>query len=292
MSGSDSDLATGESSSDHSTSATSERPASKVNSLSCPAFHDDDKSAFFDDIQNYIPLGCLVYDADKHVIDTTNNISKIWNEYKSDHLRSAPQLSRIVSTGRLRVYGRQSDERSHHILRLYYMPNDVGRRFDYQLSQKHRYVLGDILSNLRVDKSCWNGSHNKATGNECAMFDLYASGTDKSLFYLFNTLPSPKPDLDRVQDHESRMAMDDVLFSKRLTGMRTSLYPYQQRTISLMLEQESTVCLKLDPRLECRSGPTGEMFYYDPRCLSILKHPRYFETAKGGMLAETMGLGN
>ena len=292
MSGSDSDLATGESSSDHSTSATSERSASKVNIIDRSTSYDDDKLAFFDDIRNYIPLGCLVYDADEYVVDKTNYISKTWNEYKSDHLTSTPQLSRLVSTGRLRIYGRQSDERCHHILRLYYMPNDVGRRFDCQLGQKILYLLGDLFSRLRVDLSCWNGSYNKANENNHAKFDPFATATDQSLFYLFNTLPSPKPDLDNVQDHESRIAMGDVLFSNTLAGMRTSLYPYQQRTIGLMLERESTVCLKLDPRLDCRCGPTGEVFYFDSRCLSILKHPRYFETAKGGMLAETMGLGN
>ena len=291
MPGSDSDLATRESSSEYSALETSERTASTIKLNIRSTFYDNDRLAFFDDIRNYVPLGCLVYDADQPIIDKTDNISVVWNEYKPEHLVPVPQLSQLVNTGRLRVYGKQSDERCHHIMRLYYMPNDVGGRFDCQLSRKHLFILSDLLGSLRVNSSCWNGSFNKADDNNHAMFNPFATATDQSLFYLFNTLPSPKPDLGSVQDQESRLAMSDVLFNNSLAGMRTSLYPYQQRTIGLMLERESTVCLKLDPRLERRYGPTGEVFYYDSRYLSILKQPRFFETVKGGMLAETMGLG-
>ena len=59
-----------------------------------------------------------------------------------------------------------------------------------------------------------------------------------------------------------------------------------------MLQRESiSSSLALDPRLERRTAPDGSTFYYGPRDLLFLRHPRYYEPCRGGILAETMGLG-
>ena len=58
-----------------------------------------------------------------------------------------------------------------------------------------------------------------------------------------------------------------------------------------MLQRESEDILELDPRLEKRSGPDGSNYFYGPRSTSFLRSPVYYETSRGGILAETMGLG-
>ena len=287
----DSDSTAGGNRTDQSTSASSERPPSRPGSDACSASENDEELAFFDDIQNYIPLGCLVYDSFQPTPNETAFEPTAWKEHEQRNLNFAPQLGRLVTTRRLRVYGKRSDDEYHYILRLFFMPHDVGRRFDCKLNNKQQSILGNILSGLIVDSSCWNGSYRKADENTYARFDPYSTANNHSLFFLFNSLPSPKPDPNAIMDKESKLTMSEILSGNNLAGMRTDLYPYQQRTVALMLEQESTVQLKVDPRLEIRHGPTGEKFYFDPRELSILKQPRYFETIKGGILAETMGLG-
>jgi SNF2 family DNA or RNA helicase len=59
----------------------------------------------------------------------------------------------------------------------------------------------------------------------------------------------------------------------------------------LMLQQEASPQLQLDPRLEVRKSPDGRTFFFGARDGSFLQEPRYYEANRGGILAETMGLG-
>lgn len=58
-----------------------------------------------------------------------------------------------------------------------------------------------------------------------------------------------------------------------------------------MLRREAKPELQLDPRLEKRTAPTGEVYYYNARDRLFLRHPRQYDSVQGGILAETMGLG-
>jgi len=58
-----------------------------------------------------------------------------------------------------------------------------------------------------------------------------------------------------------------------------------------MLEREVAPQKRLDPRLEERKSPTGQTFYYGARDLVFVKESRIYDTVRGGILAETMGLG-
>lgn len=63
------------------------------------------------------------------------------------------------------------------------------------------------------------------------------------------------------------------------------------RSAALMLEREVASQKRLDPRLEERISPTGQKFYYGARDLVFVREPRLYDTVRGGILAETMGLG-
>ncbi|KEQ97793.1 hypothetical protein AUEXF2481DRAFT_37342 [Aureobasidium subglaciale EXF-2481] len=58
-----------------------------------------------------------------------------------------------------------------------------------------------------------------------------------------------------------------------------------------MFQRECEERLELDPRLEERTALDGTTYYYAPWEVSFLRGPRYYESCKGGILAETMGLG-
>ena len=122
-------------------------------------------------------------------------------------------------------------------------------------------------------------------------FDPWATATESSLYYIFNTLPSPSPSPTRVPDRYTRLAMRELLDERYETGLKSRLYPYQRRTIAAMLEREASVSTHLDPRLERRTSPDGSVFYYSPQDLVFLREPRMYESTKSGVLAETMGLG-
>ena len=240
-----------------------------------------EREAFFSLLDNYIPLGCLVQDFDEPEAELWAD----WRELSYENTNLSLKIRSFVRTGGARIFGKVSNERQHLIFRFYYLPQDVGRHFHSQCDDKH---LSKLLDELVIDTACWNGSFDPKSH---AKFDLYSTASSDSLFYLFNTLPSPSPDLDNIKDNDSNIAVRDVLSLEGLQGLKPSLYPYQRRTVASMIEKEAATKLHLDPRLEKKFGPTGVSFYYDPREFAILKHPRYFEDTHGGILAETMGLG-
>jgi hypothetical protein len=58
-----------------------------------------------------------------------------------------------------------------------------------------------------------------------------------------------------------------------------------------MIQRESSTELQLDPRFEKRLGPDGSLFYYIPKDLAFYRNPPLYDSHRGGILAETMGLG-
>jgi hypothetical protein len=128
--------------------------------------------------------------------------------------------------------------------------------------------------------------------DKACKFDMWATSDEGSLFWMFNKIPSPAPSIEIVTEKYTREALEDLLDpASVLPGLKTQLYPYQRRSAGLMLQREAVSSLELDPRLERRLAPDGSKYYYGARDLTFLRHPRYYESCGGGVLAETMGLG-
>ena len=185
------------------------------------------------------------------------------------------------------------------LLRVYLLPEDWGRRFIDRNSKSLKGALRRLLQQVDTSANSWNG-HPSELGHP--HFDPWATAEPVSLYYLFNKLPSPAPTLEKIKSRYSRAAAQDLLESaafstweehgeQPLAGLRTRLYPYQARSASLMIQRESAPQLQLDPRLEIRTSPNGETYYFGARDGSFLQEPRFYETSRGGILAETMGLG-
>ncbi|KAJ9649307.1 hypothetical protein H2199_000082 [Coniosporium tulheliwenetii] len=145
------------------------------------------------------------------------------------------------------------------------------------------------MASINVSPQAWSDPD---CSQEQQHFDRWATADKQSLFYMFNTLPSPSPQPERIRDKYSRLAVEELLDSASwVPGLKTALYPYQARSAALMVQRETAPELQLDPRLELRHAPDGQPFYYGARAGLFLKNPRYYEANKGGILAETMGLG-
>lgn len=173
--------------------------------------------------------------------------------------------------------------------RIFILPDDVARGTIDRDNNKLRKALGLVLESIDVSPRTWDGESSEKSGMS---FDPWAAGEDSSLFYLFNTLPSPAPSLNTISDHFAQVAMHEVLDSDgKLRGLTTPLYPYQRRSTAMMLQREVSPQMELDPRLEPRVGPDGNQIYYGARDRLFFRNPRFYDSVRGGILAESMGLG-
>jgi SNF2 family DNA or RNA helicase len=247
---------------------------------------------FLSQLSNFLALGCLVCEEAVNHTPASGD-DQDCAEWQDSVLHAVPlelHLSGLISAGWIRVQQRRSflDHR-YTIYRIYVLPGDVGLRFIDRDNKKLSGALESLMSKVDVRPDTWNGNYISGTEER---FDQWASRDEGSLFYMFNKLPSPRPDASIIKEKYAREAVEDILDPRSaLIGLKTPLYPYQRRSAALMLQRESVSTLLLDPRLEARTAPDGSLFYYGPRDLLLNRNPRYYEASRGGILAETMGLG-
>lgn len=246
--------------------------------------------------EDYIGIGCLIFDLkSEHVppFSPPNSVDKPLESLLHYDISNelASHLRRLRDSKWVRLLSRKCPSTGKAILRVYLLPQDVGRnQIDRSSNTRQNFVsLEYILPHIDTSMASWNGMYD---GSQTSLFDIAATAEDSSLFYIFNKLPSPLPSPALVKDKYTKSAMEDLLNPPLLvTGLKTQLYPYQARSAAMMLQRECSGELILDPRLEKRSAPDGNEFYYGPRDASFLRHPRLYDSARGGILSETMGLG-
>ncbi|KAJ4988729.1 snf2 family helicase [Stagonosporopsis vannaccii] len=260
-----------------------------------------------DDLKHYIALGCLHLD---HYVPTKHQstpiLGSVWDELPHSQLPEEVKLiisneaSQLIEARWIRVFlFRSSCPSLRNVARVYLLPEDWSRRSISRGSGTLKKALRRLLNQIDISPNAWTGDLSDA---QVQPFDPWAGGLGTSLYYLFNKLPSPAPEPARIKSRYTRRAAYDLLGSSQaseweddgqqpLKGLRTRLYPYQARAASLMIEREAAPQLQLDPRLESRVSPNGDRFLYCARDGSFLQEPRFYESNRGGILAETMGLG-
>lgn len=202
-----------------------------------------------------------------------------------------PVLSaRILANANwVRVFARKH-QRNQDLatVRVYILPDDVGRRYIDRNNGYLRNYLMKLLNGLDRSSLFWEGRNQFENLPEQYNRD---SSNDDSLFYLFNTIPSPPAHPPPASCPVSNEAIQSILEPDELRGLRTKLYPYQKRTVASMIKREVEPQRALDPRLQPLEGPTGQAFYYDKETGVLLRDRRTYEEARGGILGESMGLG-
>lgn len=238
---------------------------------------------------DYIPAGCLVYPSRQaeYVLgryqDLTNND---WIRLES------------VASG--------DDTLDTTITQVYLLPDDQAKgridRSNPKLKQKKK----DLLSALDFSAATWNGAFNQHNGSSSKFPSLSPAARlaianegaddgrqedeDPSLLTMFNTIPSPKPDIETIDDEFDREFMSDLL-ANAVDGLTTELYPYQSRSAALMHQKEVQPAQVLDPRLIEVLDQHGRLYYYNPVTGDAFREPRYYDAVRGGILAEEMGTG-
>lgn len=258
------------------------------------------RKRFLDDLSNYVPLGSI------HALALDGFFTTdTWEEQPLDEIvgidssntRGFRQLWFLYLEGMVRLFVKRLPEwRTGCIIRIYFLSDDVGRRWmnrEGGKSQTYRLNLKSLMDDI-IDFSAesWNG-HFKGF-QQCRFLRQCFVDPDRDdlLFYIFNTISSPAPDDIFIECPFSRDAVTAVLdASGGVVGMRTRLYPYQRRSAAAMVRREIQPARTLDPRLETLEGPLGNKMYYDLHTVTLLRDKRTYEEPRGGILAETMGLG-
>ncbi|KAK6377263.1 hypothetical protein LTR64_000643 [Lithohypha guttulata] len=173
-------------------------------------------------------------------------------------------------------------------LRVYILPEDVDRSTRGNLKDFRR-TIKDLLNFVDCSTEAWNGQVDPR--DPIQVYREPVCEAEESLFYIFNTLSSPQPDLAAYKGSSHGLqAMTDTL-RDTITGMKTQLYPYQKRSIAAMIKKEADPAKIRDVRKRKMVDMYCKKFYLDTNDGSLYRQqPLYYEP-KGGVLAETMGYG-
>lgn len=256
-------------------------------------------------LKHYIAVGCLYYDQplySTHGLTTSPDWVELLHADLPDEVKLmiGDEASKLLDARWIRLFlGNFGAPRLRSLFRVYLLPEDWGRRSIDRTSKMLKAALRHLLQQIDTSPDAWAGNPWEA---EKCRFDPWATAQNASLYYLFNKLPSPAPDPEKIKNRYTRVAVRELLQSaahseweelgeQPLAGLKTRLYPYQARSASLMIQREAAPVLQLDPRLEARNSPNGDEFFFSARDGSFLLEPIYYEANRGGILAETMGLG-
>lgn len=173
-------------------------------------------------------------------------------------------------------------------LQIYVLPEDVNRGNRGPLRDFRKFVKR-LLEFLDRSVGMWSsGKHDMAS---LQAYEMPRTAEEESLFYIFNTLQSPCPDLSSI--HTSvygYQAVSDVM-NDSIRGLRTQLYPYQRRSVAAMVQREAEPTKVLDQRKRIFTDMLDQPFYLDIHEGALLRNTTRYTEPQGGILAETMGYG-
>ncbi|TVY62252.1 putative ATP-dependent helicase [Lachnellula suecica] len=263
------------------------------------------------DISKLIPVGCLrIYKSDCAIPADAWESCDTWSRFAAPSdpaqpggrylaaglqtaLFRSPRLSPFLglhNAGWIRMEFKSQEDYGQ--ARMFLLPGDVGRASIDRKNPKLRSSMRKLLAQLDTSRATWIGKwliNTPIVHVESGQEDDVTQD-DESLFHLFNTLPSPNPDPEAVSDPYAKYAMSLILESE-IEGLKTTMYCFQRRSAAMMLQRELEPGQTVDPRLECLEDQRGLKWYKDSEAGSCLIEPRNYEAPRGGILAETMGLG-
>ena len=234
---------------------------------------------------NYIAVGSIVIEGSTYTD---------WTDIEKpdcDILRreSKTPLTALLKAKWIRAHARNhAYSTDHSVVRVYLLPDDVGRGVIPREDHNLRLRLHQLMSQIDASNDAFQGC--KAIDTPRTGYQVY-SEDDDSLFYILNTVPSRDPQSLNVTNAASQAAIDSLFEPEGLRGLQTALYPFQKRSAATMIRREVQPHRSLDPRLSPAKGPCGQAFYYDCQTGQIYQQPKLYEEVRGGILSESMGLG-
>jgi hypothetical protein len=179
-----------EMSSDLTSHSYTSTPASSTTNLDVPSQPlNPERQPQSIELESYIPLGCLVSGAAAIALDypTWTEVTTVALLEKDINRRLEIATLRLLDARWIRVHAKDFEKRT--ILRVYLLPDDIGQVQVARTSKSLRVHLEVLLSWLCLSVMTWNGILEGLQQH----FDPWAAVEEGSLFYIFNTLPSPNP---------------------------------------------------------------------------------------------------
>ncbi|KAH1738744.1 hypothetical protein KXV68_001900 [Aspergillus fumigatus] len=251
-----------------------------------------EKDLFLSDLNSYVAVGVLRKRNEPHDVDA--------DPWADDDKYPGAEIAMLKKGNWVRTceYTYVKHPQWCYV-RVYVLPDDAGHKYVDRSSKTLREALKVVMSKVNRSVDAWDGiffSDEQVTdGNS------NDTGTeDESLWYIFNTLRNPEPQVEAVKDPYARLAMrqllseedaGDTVLDSGVEGLKTPLYPYQRRSAAFMVQREAQPAQMLDPRLQLFKAPNGREYYYDEEEGTIYKEKKLYSEACGGILAETMGCG-
>ena len=259
---------------------------SPSNSISTPTATQDRSSGL--DLESYIPIGVL---RKRNTGDTADTETP---EDVGGFPSSA--IANLEKHNWIRTHAFHYETNPHwSYVRIYVLPDDVGRKSIPRSSTALRRALKAVMTRVDRSREAWKGKF-PDDRNDIFANDRRGGEEDESMWYIFNTLQDPAPQIETMQDPYARQAMEELLSGAGqeglgVVGLKTALYPYQRRSAAMMVQREAQPARMLDPRLQACTNPLGHEYYYDKEEGSIVREKKMYSEACGGILAETMGCG-
>lgn len=173
-------------------------------------------------------------------------------------------------------------------LRIYLLPEDVDRSTRGNVKDFRRMVKY-LLNFVDCSSAAWQGKMDPH--DPINVYNEPVLVQQESLFYIFNTLQSPQPDMSSYKGGiPGLQAMADVL-EDNVTGLKTQLYPYQKRSVAAMVKKEADPAKIRDPRKHKMLDIYGQSFFLDFNDGALYRSQPLYHEPRGGVLAETMGYG-
>ena len=226
-----------------------------------------------------------------------HDIANVWVSMSSNFDASCVVDSTLLVPLMKLMYAKwaQAEFKRHNSLenrvsiRVFMLPDDVGRSKISREDSGLRKARWELISRLDKSAAGWQGDGSILHPTTA----LPTTGSlNDSLLDIFNTLRNPDPKPKQVSDAFSRDSMEALLDpSEGISGLRSKLFKYQRRSAAIMVQREAQPAKILDPRFEQHVSPTGEVFYLDERIGCLLSGRQEYDEARGGILAETMGIG-
>ncbi|TBU46858.1 P-loop containing nucleoside triphosphate hydrolase protein [Dichomitus squalens] len=171
------------------------------------------------------------------------------------------------------------DAQAQLFVRVYLIPWDLPgssgklrRRDEDTVLRPGRRRLKDLFPRIKQDRSLWDGH---PASSSTPIFFWPKNADNRSLLDIYNDLPSP--------------ASEDLV--GELPGLRSTLYPYQRRTVSTMMARETRADTIADPLYLALHGMDGRVFYLQPATFEIVTELPRLSPVPGGILCEELGTG-
>lgn len=242
------------------------------------------------DLESHIPVGVL---RKRNATDTASTEETPEDGFPSSAIANLEKHNWI----RTRTFPYENHPQWSYV-RIYVLPDDVGRKFIPRSSTALRRALKAVMARVDRSREAWEANFPEDQ-NEIVTNAKRDGEEDESMWYIFNTLQDPAPQVETMQDPYARQAIEELFSAATgaseddsgVVGLKTALYPYQRRSAAMMVQRETQPARMLDPRLQACKNPLGHEYYYDKEEGSIVREKKMYSETCGGILAETMGCG-